>query len=89
MRNDNSPLTTVAWGLLECRYRGDCDRPSSMRVHCFLMMPACLESETAAEFWRQRAGSDEDYEEAQRRAARLLSRIEQRRFDELDLDLIW
>lgn len=89
LRNDSSPLTTVAWGLLECRYRGDCDQPSSLRVHCFLMMPACLEAETATEFWRQRAGSDEDYEEAQRRAVRLLARIEQRRFDELDLDLIW
>jgi hypothetical protein len=53
------------------------------------MMPACLEAETAAEFWRQRAGSNEDYEEAECRAARFLSRIEERRFDELDLDLIW
>ena len=49
LRTDNSTVTTVAWGILECRFRGDCDRPSSLRAHCNFMKQDCLEAANAGD----------------------------------------
>lgn len=89
LRTDYSTVTTVAWGLLECRFRGDCDEPASLRAHCYFMMPDCVEAENAFDFWKIRAGGDVPYAEAERKATDLLAKIRERRFEELDLDLVW
>lgn len=89
LRTDISKLTTIAWRLLECRFRGDCDEPTSLKEYCAYMVPECLEANNAHELWRLRAGTEAKYAEANRRAEHLFQKIRERSFEELGLDLVW
>lgn len=89
LRLDDSTTTTVAWQLASCRLSGDCDDPSSMKTYCAFMTPECTAWRTAYEHLRHQAGGDEAFEEAMRKADSILRNVEQQRFDQLDLDLVW
>lgn len=89
LRQDRSETTSIAWSLISCRIRGDCDQPSSMALLCANMAPECAESRTVYEMLERRAGSEEEFAEANRRADQLHARVKQQRFEELDLILVW
>lgn len=89
IRQDRSETTSIAWSLISCRIRGDCDDASSMAILCANMAPECAQSRTVYEMLEGRAGSQENYAEANRRADELQAKVKQRLFEELDLDLIW
>ncbi len=86
---DKSQTTVVAWWLLSCKYRDDCDKPESLTTYCIFMSPECIAFENLLDLYRQRAGSDEVYAAAQRLADDLYLKVQQRRFQELGLNLVW
>lgn len=86
---DKSQTTRIAWWLLSCKYRDDCDKPDSMNIMCIFMVPECVGSENLFDVYRQRAGGEAIYTAAQRLADELYLKVQQRRFEELGLNLVW
>lgn len=89
LRLDTSPTTSVAWQLVSCRLRGDCGDPSSMNVFCSFMASECVQWDNAYEFLRHQAGGDEAYAKAKQKADDIYTKVQQQRFEELELDLVW
>ena len=89
MLQDTSPTTSLAWILISCDIRGDCDKSSSMEVFCAHMTPECRESANMYEILRRRAGSDEAFAEAELKANEIYAKVRQQRYEELDLDIVW
>ena len=86
---DKSKASLIAWSLLACKYHGGCDEPESMKYMCIFMTPECVNSENVLDMLRQRAGSDEVHTAAQRLADELYVKVQQKRFEELGLNLVW
>jgi hypothetical protein len=89
LRLDTSPTTSVAWQLVSCKLRGNCGHPSSMKVFCAFMTPECTKWKNAYEYLEHQAGGDEAYAIANRKAEDIYAKVQQQRFEELDLDLVW
>lgn len=89
IRQDRSETTSIAWLLISCNIRGDCGEPSSMHAFCAFMTPECANASNLYQILRNRAGSDEAFAEAEQKALDLTSKIQQRRYAELDLDIVW
>jgi len=60
-----------------------------MSVFCAFMTSECARWKNAYEYLEHQAGGEENYAIARQKAEDIYSRIQQRRFDELDLDLVW
>lgn len=89
LRLDTSPTTSIAWQLVSCRLRGDCGDSSSMKVFCSFMTPECVRWKNVYEYLRHRAGGDEAFAQAEKKAEDIYVKVQQQRFEELDLDLVW
>ena len=89
VRIDNDPLISVAWFLLICDYRNDCDKRSSMNRDCEFMTDNCLKYDTAYDMYLDRAGSPERFAMAQEMATTLKQKVETGQYDDLGLDLVW
>lgn len=89
LRLDVSPITSVAWQLVSCRLRGDSGDPSSMSVFCSFMSPECVQWTNAHELLRHQAGGDEAFAKAEQEAEDIYANVQQQRFEELDLELVW
>ena len=86
---DKSTTTRVAWWLLSCKYRDDCSTLGSMNVMCTYMVPECVGARNLYDVYRKRAGNDAVYAAAQSLADELYLKVQQRRFEELGLNLVW
>jgi hypothetical protein len=86
---DTTPTTSLAWIMISCNIRGDCDDASSMETFCASMTAECRQSANMNEILRLRAGSDEAFAEAQRKAEDIYSKVQQQRYEELSLDIVW
>lgn len=88
-RKDALNVTSAAWLLVYCDFRGDCSAASSMRIYCIMMTPECQRYANFEELIRDSVSSDEEFAAAEKQAAVLLQRIRQRDWDQLGLDLVW
>lgn len=86
---DKSQTTITAWYLLHCRYRDNCDKPESMLSLCTYMVSKCTQFENIHDMIRHDAGSDEVYADAKRLADELYLAVQQRRFRDLGINLVW
>lgn len=86
---DKSQTTITAWMLLSCRYWDDCRKPESMASLCGAMVPACAQFENMHDMIQHDAGSQEVYTAAKRLSDELYLAIQQRRFDDLGINLVW
>ena len=89
LRKDTTQTTSIAWELVSCKLRGNCGDASSMGVFCAFMTSECSQYSSAYEYFRDQAGSDDAYAIAQEKAEEIQMKVQQRRFEELDLNLIW
>ncbi len=89
VRIDNDPLISLAWLLLICDYRSDCDKASSMKRPCEFMTDDCLKYGNVFEMYLDRAGSEERFAKAQEMAIALKHKVETGQYDDLGLDLVW
>lgn len=86
---DTSPTTITAWWLLYGKYSQTCDKTESMKALCSVLSPECARFRTLGEKIRSDAGSDEVYAAAQRLADELYLAVEEQRFDDLGINLVW
>lgn len=86
---DKSRVTRVAWWLVSCKFRDDCDKPESMHNLCNFMAPECTRFENMYEVFRSRSGSDTVFAQAQARADELYLAVRQMRYEDLGLNLVW
>jgi len=85
---DKSKKTTTAWFLLTCKYWDGCDKPESMDNVCRFMLPECLTSTSLLDMFRKRGG-DEVFAEAEILSEELHLALQQRRFEDLGINLVW
>jgi len=86
---DKSQTTITAWWLLYCKYSNDCGKPESMIYLCAYMVRTCAQFENLGDKIRHDAGSEEIYADAQRLADELYLAVQQRRFSDLGINLVW
>ena len=86
---NKSRVTRVAWWLVGCKFRDDCGKPESMHNLCNFMAPECTQFENMYEVFRFRAGSDSVFAEAQTLADELYLAVQQMRYEDLGLNLVW
>jgi len=86
---DKSPTTIVAWWLLYCKYSKDCGKQESMASSCNFMVPACAKFKNLHEKIRHDAGAEETYVDATSLANELYIAVQQQRFDDLGINLVW
>lgn len=89
VRKDRSKVTSAAWMLVACEYSQDCDDARSMEVYCIFMSSECVKYRNAREMIRDMVGSDQQFEQAQERSKDLITKIDNRDWEELGLDLVW
>lgn len=89
MLKDKSPTTVTAWWLLYCKYSNSCGKRESMASLCGFMVPACTKFENLHEKIRHDAGTEETYVAATKLANELYVAVEQQRFDDLGINLVW
>ena len=89
LREQNGPIVKTAWFLVYCRYKGNCDSRESMKITCAAQNPACNRYENAFEAIRADAGSEDDFAAAENMADELISAIEEKRYDDLGLVIVY
>jgi len=89
LRERNGPVVSAAWGLVYCHYKGNCATRESMQRYCVFMAAECTRYQNALEMIRTEAGSENNFAAAQDMAGELISAIEQERYEELGLILVY
>lgn len=89
LRESNGPVVSAAWGLVYCHYKGDCESRESMERYCVFMAPECTLHQNVLEMIETEAGSEENFAAAQDMAGELISAIEQQRYEDLGLLLVY
>ncbi len=89
LRERNGPVVSAAWGLAYCHYKGNCESRESMERYCVFMAPECTRYQNALEMIGAEAGSEKNFTAAQDMAGELISAIEQERYEDLGLILVY
>ena len=89
LRERNGPVVSAAWALVFCHYYGNCESRESMERYCVFMAPECTRYRNALEMFETEAGSEDNLTAAQDMAGELISAIEQERYEDLGLILVY
>lgn len=85
---NKSQTTITAWSLLSCKYYDYCDRPESLNNICRFMLPECLVAKNLRDLYRKRVGEGV-FAAANILADELYLAVQQKRFEDLGLNLVW